>query len=413
MLRTRMRTMAQTSTQVDDASLPATSPGRATVARLVFPSSAGPAISPTPLALLSLRFWSFLIVVVLPVATGAIYYLAIAADQYVTEFRMTLRRVEAPQIAPLLLFGSDAAQSTAASESQIVAQFIASRAIVDELDPALDLRKLFSPPSADWWARLHNPASIEELVRYWNGQVDPFYDSSTGTVVVRLRAFTPADSLQLAQAVVASSEKLVNDLSARARRDAVGRADDDLASTEARLTAALDKIRQFRDRSGLIDPGKTADANAQLANKVRDDLIKANSQLATLKTFMRDDAPPVKVLKARIHSLEIQERTLAQELTATNQPTPPALSQTLGAYDALEAEHKFAEATYQHALEALDKARETADRQQIYIASFVPPSLPEEALFPHRWRSLGVIALVAFAVWAIGALAVQSVRDHL
>ena len=349
----------------------------------------------------------------MPIAAGAIYYLGIAADQYVAEFRMTLRRVEAPQIAPLQLFGGDIAQSTAASESQIVTQYIASRAIVDELNPTLDLGTLFSPPSADWWARLHRPASIEELVRYWNGQVDPFYDASTGTVVVRLRAFTPGDALHLAQAVVAVSEKLVNDLSARARRDAVGRAETELSAVEARLAASLDKIREFRDKSGLIDPGKTADATAQLTSKVRDDLIKANSQLATLKTFMRDDAPPVRVLKARIHSLEIQERGLAQEITTTTQPGPPALSQALGSYDTLEAEHRFAEAAYQHALEALDKARDTADRQQIYIASFVPPSLPEEALYPHRWRSLGVIALVAFAVWAIGALALQSIRDHL
>jgi capsular polysaccharide transport system permease protein len=255
MLRTRMRTMAQTSVQVDDASLPATSAGRATVARLVFPSSAGLAISPTPRALSALGFWSFLIVVVLPVAIGAIYYLAIAADQYVTEFRMTLRRVEAPQIAPLLLFGGDIPQSTAASESQIVAQYIASRAIVDELDPALDFRKLFSPPSADWWARLHTPASIEELVRCWNGQVDPFYDGSSGSIIVRLHAFTPADALRLAQAVVASSEKLVNDLSARARRDAVGHAEADLISAEARFDGRARQNpavpRQGRpDRSG-------------------------------------------------------------------------------------------------------------------------------------------------------------------
>ena len=413
MLNTRQRTMSQTLEQADDGALPAAAPGRSTVARLVLPSEARPTTSHQLQTLRSPRIWSFLIVVVLPVVIGAIYYLAIAADQYVTEFRMTLRRAEAPQIAPLLLFGGEAVPSTAASESQIVAQYIASRAIVDALDPALDLRKLLSPPTADWWARLHNPASIEELVRYWNGQVDPFYDSSTGTIIVRLRAFAPADSLRLAQAVVAASEKLVNDLSTRAHHDMVDHAQADLVAAEARLTASLNKIREFRDQSGLIDPGKTVDATAQLATKLRDDLIKANSQLATLKTFMRDDAPPVRVLKARIRSLETQQKSLAQELTATSPPPTPALSQTLGSYDALEAEHKFAEASYQHALEALDKARDTANRQQIYIASFVPPSLPEEALYPHRWRSLGVVALIAFAIWAIGALAIQSVRDHL
>jgi len=413
MLGARARTALQAPAEPETASLPAANGAPAPVARLVFTAPALLAPVPVRIALLSPRVWSFLLVVIFPAVIGAVYYLAIAADQYVTEFRMTLRRVEAPQIVPLLPFAGDMQQSTAASESQIVTQYIASRAIVDELDPTLDLRRMFSPSVADWWARLHNPASIEQLVHYWNGQVDPFYDGSTGTIVVRLRAFSPSDSLRLAQAVVASSETLVNDLSTRARRDAVAHAEAEVTATEARLTAALDKIREFRDKAGLIDPGKTADATAQLSTKLRDDLIKANSQLATLKTFMRDDAPPVRVLKARIHSLETQERSLAQEMTAPSPPAAIALSQTLGSYEALEAEHKFADAMYQHALEALDKARDTAARQQIYVASFVPPSLPEEALYPHRWRSIGVIILIAFAVLAIGALAAQSIRDHL
>ena len=89
------------------------------------------------------------------------------------------------------------------------------------------------------------------------------------------------------------------------------------------------------------------------------------------------------------------------------------LSKSLGSYEQLDADRKFAEAAYQHSLEGLDRARDNADRQHIFIASFVPPSLPETALYPRRWRSLAVVALIAFALWGIGVLAVQSIRDHL
>lgn len=213
--------------------------------------------------------------------------------------------------------------------------------------------------------------------------------------------------------MVGSSEKLVNELSARARGDAVGFAQTEVGQAEARLKKALAAIREFRDQAGMIDPGKTADATATFATKLRADVLKTNSELATLKAYMRDDAPSVRVLKARIRSLETQQRGLAREMTDNGLPAAPALSQTLGSYEALEAERKFAETAYQHALEGLDRARDNADRQHLYIASFVPPSLPEMALYPHRWRSLGLVALKAFAVWAIGALAVQSIRDHL
>jgi capsular polysaccharide transport system permease protein len=85
----------------------------------------------------------------------------------------------------------------------------------------------------------------------------------------------------------------------------------------------------------------------------------------------------------------------------------------MGSYEELESERRFAENAYQHALEGLDRARSNADRQQIYIADFVQPSLPEEALYPRRLRALGVVFLIAFTVWAIGGLTIRSVRDHL
>jgi capsular polysaccharide transport system permease protein len=85
----------------------------------------------------------------------------------------------------------------------------------------------------------------------------------------------------------------------------------------------------------------------------------------------------------------------------------------MGSYDELESERHFAEAAYQHALEALDRARINADRQQIYVADFVPPSLPEKSLYPRRWRSLGLVFGAALILWGIGNLTVRSVRDHL
>jgi capsular polysaccharide transport system permease protein len=57
--------------------------------------------------------------------------------------------------------------------------------------------------------------SIEGASRYWKRQVDAFFDATNGTIVVRARAFTPQDALRLAEGILASSEKLVNDLSAR------------------------------------------------------------------------------------------------------------------------------------------------------------------------------------------------------
>lgn len=166
----------------------------------------------------SLARVSFVVMVLLPTTVAAVYYFAVAADQYVTEFRFTLSSVDPPRLDPLSLLAGNATQSSVTLESQILVQYIGSRSIVDEIDRSLDLRRLFTSPQADWLARLASAAPIEQLVHYWRGQVDPFYEPATGTVTVRARAFTPADTLRLSEAIVSACERLVNDLAQRAQR---------------------------------------------------------------------------------------------------------------------------------------------------------------------------------------------------
>jgi len=128
---------------------------------------------------------------------------------------------------------------------------------------------------------------------------------------------------------------------------------------------------------------------------------------------MRDDAPSIKILEARVQSLEAQRRAVESEVTDTEKTRSEALSRVMGSYEQLESERTFSENTYQHALQALDHSRINADRQQVYLATFVQPTLPEEALYPRRLQSFLVVSGVAFAVWIISGFIVQSVRDHL
>jgi len=359
------------------------------------------------------RLLSFVVVVLVPVALATVYYFLIAADQYVAEFRFALRTVEPVRAEIGGILQGSVAPSPIGVDSYAVVQYLGSRDVIDDLGKTLDLREMFSRPEADWLARLELPVSIEELVRYWKSQVDAFYDITNGTIVVRARAFRPDDALQLAQAILASAEQLVNDLSARARRDTLRNSEKEVRRTERRLKTALTRLREFRDREGIIDPRKTADATQALAGRIRDEIVRADTELATVKHYMRADAPSVRMLEARIQSLQTQLRSVESEVTDTEKSRSEVLSRVMGSYERLESERTFAEKAYQHALEALDRARMNADRQQVYIAGFVQPSLPEEPLYPRRFRDVGIALFLCCAVWLIGAFAIQTVREHL
>jgi capsular polysaccharide transport system permease protein len=359
------------------------------------------------------RSLSLAVVVLFPVALAIVYYFFIAADQYIAEFRFALRAVEPVRAEMGGIFQGNVAPSPVSVDSYAVVQYLSSRDVIEDLGKTLDLREMFSRPEADWPARLDLPATIEELVRYWKNQVDAFYDISNGTIVVRARAFAPDDALRLAQGILASAEQLVNDLSARARRDTLRNSEREVRRAERRLKSALARLREFRDREGIIDPRKTADATQALAGRIRDEIVRTDTELSTVRHYMRADAPSVRMLEARIQSLQSQLRSVESEVTDTEKSRSEVLSRVMGSYERLESERNFAEKAYQHALEALDRARMNADRQQVYLAGFVQPSLPEEPLYPRRLRNVGVVLLLAGAVWLIGAFVVQTVREHL
>jgi capsular polysaccharide transport system permease protein len=352
------------------------------------------------------RLLSLVVVVLAPATLAALYYFLVAADQYVAEFRFALRTAEPVRNEASTILGN-AVPSLVGVDSYAVVQYIGSRDIIDDVGKTVDLRAMFSRPEADWLVRLELPVTIEELVRYWKNQVDGFFDATNGTIVVRVRAFAPDDALILAQAVLASSERLVNDLSARARRDTLQNSEREVRRAERRLKSALAHLREFCDREGIIDPRKTADATQALAGRIRDEMVRAETELATVKHYMRGDAPSVKMLEARIQSLQTQLRSVESEVTDTERSRSEVLSRVMGTYERLESDRTFAERAYQHALEALDRSRINADRQQTYIAGFVQPNLPEEALYPRRLRAVGIVVFLCCAVWLIGALVLQ------
>ena len=77
------------------------------------------------------------------------------------------------------------------------------------------------------------------------------------------------------------------------------------------------------------------------------------------------------------------------------------LSGQVAAYEELLVEREFAEKAYVSALSTLEKARVDAAQQQRYLATFVPPSLPQEALYPRRVLNAFMVLAVAALLWAL------------
>ena len=169
---------------------------------------------------------SLLLAVALPTGLAGTYLYGYADDQYVSEFRFSVRheaplRMEgtanAPMTAPLTGGASPLATMT---DSQIVIQYMKSRQVIDDMVAAgVDLDAIYARSDRDFLAHLRPHASAEQRQRYWLRMVDPFFDMTTGIVSVTVRAFTPTDAQRVAATALRLAEKLVNDMAGRVHAD--------------------------------------------------------------------------------------------------------------------------------------------------------------------------------------------------
>lgn len=357
---------------------------------------------------------SFVVLVALPSAAAIVYLVFLASDQYVAEARFAVRNAQFDvrnTKSDKVEISSSGAPAMAGQDAYVVASFVRSAAAFAGLPPEAQPKAVFTRPEADFWARMPERAKLEEVVDYWRTMVSAYVDGPSGVVTIRARAFRPEDARSLALGVIAGSEKLVNEMSARARADAMGHAEEEVRRTQGDVDKALEDERTFRDRQGVLDPASQASNTTTLLLEAMTQRIGLQAQYSVSARAMSPTAPTVLTMKSRLDALDAQIATLRSQLTSGDS-SKATVSGMLGEFERLEIRRLFAEKLNRLAEDALERAREKVERQNVYLSVFVPPNLPEYPEFPQRF-SLSLLIPVAFlAIWGILALISAAIQDH-
>jgi capsular polysaccharide transport system permease protein len=364
---------------------------------------------------------SFVLFVGLPLLVASVYYIIFASDQYVVEFRFAVRETSTTTSTSTSAAGALASQfgisssSSNPSENYIVADYLLSRQIIEELQSKIDVISLYSRPDVDWWARFDSSKPMEKFVKYWRDMATANFDQITGFVTADIRAFSPEDAYLVGKTMVSLSEELVNDIGRRSRMDAVRFAEEEVKRAQNRLKGIREQLSVYRNREGVIDPTTNVVAsNNSLAQTLRATLMQYQNDLALLKQQnVRENAPPVQMLESRINTARNQLATIESQVGTNQADLNRPLSKVVGEYEQLDLDRQFAQASLTGALQTLDQARSTATAQHLYITPFVRPSLPRSSTYPNRMWAILTVGFVCFILWTIGLLIVRSVRDHL
>ncbi len=169
--------------------------------------------------------------------------------------------------------------------------------------------------------------------------------------------------------------------------------------------------RAFRDRKGIIDPGSQATSTSTLLLQAMAQRIQLQTNYEVDLRAMSATAPSVVALKSRLDALDGQIANLKGQLTSDS-PDARTVSASIAEFETLETKRLFAEKLFSFSQDALERAKERAERQNLYVSVFVPPEKPEEARYPERLALSLLIPLGFLVVWGIFALIAAAIEDH-
>lgn len=359
-----------------------------------------------------------------PIAVSALYFGLIASNQYVSEFRFTVRQPvtndgasnvqdNLGNLTAVLGNVTSFAGAVSSVDNYTAVDYIRSGQAVSDISHDVKLRDFYSRKEIDPFSRLPANTSTETLNAYWQHMVRATYDPATGLASVKVRAFKPADAYAIAQSLINSTSTMVNTIGHRSREDDLKVAQAQVDRAQRRIDEVRAQIRALRQRVGQIDPKAAEIAQSDtLATDLRNQLAASSAQLAYLNGQLRNpQAPQIVQLKARMAAMQSQLVQLDAQVGKGARGGEP-LAQSVAEFEALQSQLKQADDMLFGALAGLQRAGEQSDAQRLYVTTYVSPALPESSTYPDRLGSVLLTALVSLMVWLIGVLLGKSIMEH-
>lgn len=354
----------------------------------------------------------FLAIVVLPTLLAIVYYGVIASDQYVSESRFVVKnRSDRPNpgagIASIL---AGTGMSMGQEQTNEVMEYMRSRDALSDLQKKIDVKKVYSTPTADFLARYDTfwrRDLFENLYDYYTHRVEVHVDAKTAVAVLEVRAFSAADAQAINGRLLDLGEELVNRLNIKANENAIVEARRRVSVAEDRARRARVAMAQYRNKEALLDPKAQGAGVLEIAAKLSAEQAALQSQLEVMQRVTPNN-PAIAALQGQIAAIGRQIEVQNQRAAGTQS----ALASKLVGYENLLAEQEFATQALTAASASLEQAQTEAARQQYYLARIVEPNRPDWAAMPRRIIQILTVAAIALCVFLICWMLAIGILEH-
>ena len=362
------------------------------------------------LALLMVRLAFF---VGLPTLICGYYFYNIATPMYSTKASFIIQKNEAggsPSSGAAGLLGST--QLATVQDSSAVQQYLTSESAMLRLDEEIGFKEHFQSTQIDSLKRLPLDASNRQAYKRYKKQILVGYDPTEGIVNMEVVTASPAVSAAFAERLMEYAEEQVSNLTQRIREDQMAGARASYQEAENARKQALTELSRLQAELEVVDSATAVQSLQSQIQAYEKELSDYRLQLAEQLANRRPSQVRVDSLN---RAIDLRQQLIAQlnsELTSTNSGELSA-TEKQARLRVAEADFATRDALLQSALEALEAARISADRQARYLAQAVAPVSSDEPTYPRKFENTLVSLLIFLGAYLMLSLTVSVLREQV
>lgn len=341
-------------------------------------------------------------------AIAVFYFGFIISDRYVSRAELVVKQADQVKMLPdalsMLGLGGNNHQ-----DMMLIQDYLKSADLLQKLDKELGLKAHYQNDEVDFISRLPKSVSREEFLKYYRDHLTLLLDDLSGVLTIELQAFSPEYGQRVVAFMLKESEGFINKLGHQVALEQLAFVEKEVNRAYQRLQSEKAKVLAFQNTHNLLSPESTSTARMGVISQIEAQLAQQQAQLKQLQSYMKEGAPSVVSVQARVNALTEQ---LDQEKSRLTGVDKDAMNEVTANYMDVETQATLAADIYKTGLISLEQARIEAYRKLKHLLVISQPTLAEDAEYPRRLYNLASIAVLLCLLYGLIVMGLATLREH-
>ncbi len=356
----------------------------------------------------------------IPFLIFAFYQIVWASPRFESRAQLIVQQPDgmATMDASMALLSGLGMSTPTSADLELVKAYLYSQDMIDYVQQQIDIVSHYNSYNIDYFSRLHNGATQEDLFSYYEKHIEVEIDEKSAVVTFLVQAYNSKFAHKLNLLLVERAEWYINSIGHQLASAQLKFIKHEHELTEIRLESAKSNLLNFQQQYNLLDPEAEGVAFQQITYGLERQVATMQAELKTLLAVMTDRAPQVLLQKSQIaglqQQLEVERERLSLQKSRTGQVVigeSGSVSEVLAKYTDFKIALELSLQAFTSSQISLEKARIEAYRQLKYLIVVESPTQPQDNLYPEVFYNLSLFAAISLMLFGIGNIILATVRE--